>query len=65
MATFKIGIQRDFITAPAMIVDAQDEVKAIQEARNLSGLGRFKSWIFTAHPIKTKSIRTRKTDNND
>ena len=65
MATFKIGIQRGFLVAPALIVDATDEVQAIKVGRELSGLGRFKEWIFTAHPIKTKQAKTRKTDNND
>jgi hypothetical protein len=65
MNSYKMAIQRGLMIAPAMIVEAADEKKAVEIARSTSGLGRFESWSFTPMVIRTKKVVTKKTISNE
>tara|TARA_R110001606_G_scaffold56821_1_gene137643 strand:+ start:4961 stop:5134 length:174 start_codon:yes stop_codon:yes gene_type:complete len=56
MKYFKLSIQnRTFgLIAPAMVVQSSKESEAEKIGRELSGLGRFKSWTFSAMEIKNR-----------
>ena len=54
MKNFKMSIQRGILTAPAMIVEAKDQVEAEKIARSRSGLGVYSSWSFTAIEMNVK-----------
>jgi hypothetical protein len=54
MSNYKMTITNGRYNAPSMVVEATDESKAEKLARQLSGLGRFASWSFSAVEIKQK-----------
>jgi len=62
MPKFKMLIKRGTVTAPAMIVHAENQAKAEKIARDSSGLGRFKTWLFIPMLMNERVVtrRTRK-----
>jgi hypothetical protein len=52
MNLYKITPTCGNYNAPAMYIEAENENKALEQAKNRSGLSRFKSWIFVAKQLK-------------
>ena len=58
MKLYRIKVTYGYYSAPSIYVEASDDKNAIKEAKQNSGLGRFKEWYFI--PTAVKDIQERK-----
>lgn len=54
VTAFKVIPYRKNLEAPAIYVEAKSKKEALQEAKDNSGLARFKNWQFLIIPFKKR-----------